>query len=107
MLVPRDLCGVRSDAKSGTDRVVKEYQAEDSVPGGRIGFQSEGIGRVFVEIHAPWAELVEVGEHGGAAGAALEPYEEGDFGNGGCEVPSFVESVENGRAAGGVDREVA
>lgn len=57
--------------------------------------------------HAPRAELVEVSKHGGAARATLEPNEKWGFGNGGNGGLGFIESVENGRAGGGVDLEIA
>lgn len=56
------------NAEAGGDRVVDEKEGEEAVPGERVGVESGGGGG-----DEERAELEEIGEHGGAAGAALEP----------------------------------
>lgn len=108
VLVLRDLLGRGGDAEAGSDRVVEEEEAEEAVPGAWIGCEKWGfVGRDIGGSNTPGAELEEVSDQGGAAGAALEPDEEGGLRERGGGVLGFVEGVEDGGAGGGADREVA
>lgn len=102
-LVRGDVGEGGGDAEAGGDGVVDEKEGEEAVPGEGIGMESGGGGG-----DEERAELEEVAEHGGTAGATLKPDEKGCWGGGGGGgVLSFVEGVEKGGVGGGVDGEVA
>ncbi|GMN38754.1 hypothetical protein TIFTF001_007980 [Ficus carica] len=99
-LVPGDVGGGGGDAEARADGVVEEEEAEEAVPGAGVGLEGEGLIGGFEEVDAPGAELEEVADHGGAAGAALEPDEEWGLGEGEGGGLGLVEGVEDGGGIG-------
>lgn len=79
MLVSGDLLTCRGYAKTNTNRVIKEDQAEQSIPRGGVRNECKVLD-VLPKRDPPGAKLIEVANHRGAARAALEPNEEGGLG---------------------------